>query len=83
MNYWTTGTGQFLHNVHAENDECRVFGCAIHNPTDPHKDWPTHWAGYDMGLVRVNPDTGSIHIDQDEVGWRRRRGILAQQEVSA
>lgn len=70
---YTTGTGQRLMGVHEKTGACLTFGCAIHNPTDPNRGWPTHWTGYDIGLVHVCPTTGVFVADRDELNWRLRR----------
>lgn len=67
-------------DVHAEEDECREFGCVIHNPSDhPLKDAPTHWRV--AGPWDINPshmericEHGVGHPDPDSVAYRIRHG---------
>lgn len=70
---YVTGTGQILIDVHAETPECAVLGCVIHSPTDPHRDWPTHFRA-DSGLMERICPHGIGHPDRDSVAWFERRG---------
>lgn len=71
-NEYITGTGQRILNVHDETQECRIFGCTIHAPTDhPMKDFPTHWRDDRKLMERICPH-GVGHPDPDHLNYVRR-----------
>lgn len=70
MATYVTGTGQKLVRVHDEGPGCFQHGCTIHNPTDPHKDWPTHWRS-DLGIFERICPHGVGHPDKDSIGFIR------------
>ncbi len=77
MGKYTTGTGQVINNVHERTIDCDTFGCVIHHPTDPHKDWPTHWRE-DRGLMERLCPHGVGHPDLDQMNYLERNiGIEA------
>lgn len=69
MERYITGTGQIV-RVHDRNPDCDK-GCPIHNPTDPHAHWPTHWRG-DRGLMERICPHGIGHPDDDHLNWVER-----------
>ena len=71
-NTYITGTGQQLVDVHEQNDDCMTYGCVIHNPTDPHQDWPTHWRE-DRGIMERICPCGVGHPDKDQLSYIARR----------
>lgn len=73
-----TGTGQPLHFVHRRTEECALYGCAIHSPSNHDRvTLPLHWSGERRMLVRVGAD-GSWLTDPDEIAWRRRHPEAAE-----
>lgn len=58
--------------VHARNKSCRK-GCPIHNPTDPHKDWPLLWRG-DRYLFERVCKHGIGHPDKDSLDYLKKLG---------
>lgn len=70
-----TGTGQTIVNVHAESEDCRTYGCVIHNPTPgPMSSFPTHWRTDRNIMERICPH-GIGHPDHDSVNfWYRTKG---------
>lgn len=66
---YTTGVGQKV-LVHAEKEDCRENGCAIHNPT-PHSMsefplvWRSDWGGF---FERLCPHGVGL-VDPNHVAW--------------
>lgn len=71
---YVTGTGQILTNVHPLTMDCITEGCVIHNPSDPHQDWPTHWR-YDRHIMERICPHGIGHPDRDDTNFRKRHGM--------
>ena len=69
MEKWMSGTGQRL-LVHDRQPSCDD-GCAIHNPTDPHKDWPQLWRS-DRGIMERICPHGVGHPDVDGINFIRK-----------
>jgi hypothetical protein len=79
--YHTLVGGQKITNVHAETAQCRLVGCAVHNPTDHHmKNWPQHFRdprveaatfGLHPGLMERVCEHGVGHPDPDHMRWYR------------
>lgn len=71
-NSFITGTGQTIVNVHAESEDCRTYGCVIHNPTDgPMSSFPTHYRSDRGFMERICPH-GVGHIDFDDYAFKLR-----------
>ena len=71
-NSFITGTGQTIVNVHAESEDCRTYGCVIHNPSDNcMSSFPSHWRT-DRGIMERICPCGIGHIDVDQLNFIRR-----------
>lgn len=75
-NEFTCDDGTKLVNVHDESPDCHEFGCVIHNPTDPHQDWPTVWDAttWPSGQVKRRGPDGKLYDDKDVLAFEARRG---------
>lgn len=63
------GENGVLDNVHDESDDCKKYGCSIHNPSDHKmKDWPRNWRN-DRGLMERICEHGVGHPDPDHLGY--------------
>jgi hypothetical protein len=69
-NPWISGTGQHMY-VHDKTADCMELGCVVHNPTDPHADWPTHYDWKTGVMFRICP-CGLFHPDKDDIAFRKR-----------
>lgn len=57
---------------HEEIDDCRKFGCCIHNPTDHHmRGFALNWRSDRQLMERICPH-GVGHPDPDHLAWVRR-----------
>lgn len=64
--------------THEEDDECREFGCVIHNPSDNfmnRQGWAYNWRGGYRGMERIDPIVGGGHPDPDSQAWAKRHGL--------
>ena len=77
------GHGNLVVNVHPENDDCRTFGCAVHNPSDHSmRHMPTLFRG-DNGMTERVCEHGVGHPDPDNLGFiERTRGANAATAIS-
>lgn len=79
---YVTGTGVVLLYLHERTEECIAYGCVIHNPTDPHTEFPTHWRWDRKFMERICPH-GVGHPDTNQINFiRRTRGEAAAQAES-
>ena len=60
-----------MFNVHEENDECKEFGCCLHNPTPEWEHMPLNWRE-DRGLMERVCECGIGHPDIDDINWKKR-----------
>lgn len=68
--------GDYVLRTHAEDDECREFGCVVHNPTDHHmKDWTLNWRTDTGVMERLDPAEGVGHPDPDALAWAKRHDM--------
>lgn len=72
---YCTGTGQWLGNIHDSSDDCRIYGCVIHHPSDHcMRSLRTHWRG-DRGIMERICAHETGHPDPDDNNYiRRTRG---------
>lgn len=69
VDYYKTGTGQILTNIHKEED-CKGSPCLIHNPSNHiMRDFPTHWRDDRRIMERICPH-GVGHPDPDDIKVR-------------
>jgi hypothetical protein len=66
---YITGTGQTL-RVHSRVRFCDE-GCTVHNPTDPHPNWLTHWRS-DRGIFERICPHGVGHPDRDALRFHAK-----------
>jgi len=61
-----------MSNLHEYVDECDMFGCVIHNPTDHSmRDFALNWRN-DRGLMERICSHGVGHPDPDHMNWYER-----------
>jgi hypothetical protein len=61
-----------LKNTHPETEECRTYGCCIHNVTNHHmKSWMQNWRNDRKMMERICPH-GIGHPDPDHMSWFER-----------
>lgn len=68
---FVTGCGERLVNVHERTNDCITYGCVIHNPTDPHTEFKTHWRRDRQLMERICPH-GVGHPDRNHIEFLRR-----------